>query len=142
MFANVSDRVTFESLKDYATNQFFRRDVFVKGKVQRDEAAAATFLDSTPFGTLIGEGALTREARLAHHTLHFTGAILTRSSRRSPRARPRWRRLGREPALAAFEPARLREAIVRLAIAGQVLPTMCATRSVETPTGRLRVAST
>ena len=41
VFANVSDRVTFESLKDYATNQFFRRDVFVKGKVLRDEAAAA-----------------------------------------------------------------------------------------------------
>ena len=141
VFATVSDRITFESLKDYATNQFFRRDVFVKGKVQRDEAAATAFLDSTPFGTLIGEGALTREARLPHHTLHFTGAIFDALFPALAAGATTTADLGRLPALAAFDPARLREAIVRLVIAGQVSPTMEATRAVSPPTGRLLVAS-
>jgi SAM-dependent methyltransferase len=141
VFKSVGDRVTFESLKDYATNQFFRRDVFVKGKVQRDEAAAAAFLDSTPFGTLIGEGALTREARLPHHTLHFVGEIFDALLPALAAGATTVADLARRPALAPFGQVGLRDAIVRLLLGGQVSPTMNATRAATAPAGELRIAS-
>ena len=39
VFADATDRLTFESLKDFAINEFFRRDVYVKGRTSRHAAA-------------------------------------------------------------------------------------------------------
>jgi SAM-dependent methyltransferase len=141
VFKGVNDRITFESLKDYATNQFFRRDVFVKGKVLRDEAAATAYLESTPFGTLIGDGPLSRDVRLPHHTLHFAGAIFDALFPALAAGSTAVTELTRVPALAAFDSTRLREAVVRLVLAGQVSPTISATRAAPVPAGKLRIAS-
>ena len=141
LFQGVTDRVTFESLKDYAINTFFRRDVFIKGRVPRDEAAANAYIDSTPFGTLIGEGALARDVRLPHHTLHFVGAIFDALLPALAAGATTLEELARLPSLSAFGPARLRDAVVRLALAGQVSPTVQRTRAAPAPEGRFRVVS-
>ena len=141
VFSTVADRITFESLKDYATNQFFRRDVFVKGKVLRDEAAAAAFFESTPFGTLIGEGALAREVRVGHHTLHFAGEIFDALLPALSEGATTVEALARTPALSRFGAARVREAMVRLVLAGQASPTVETTRAAPAPDGRFRVVS-
>ena len=97
MFAGTLDRVAFESLKDFAINEYFRRDVFVKGRGSRDANATQTYLDGTLFGAPLQGGVVPREAKLPHHTLHYAGPIFDalapaidegrRPSRRSPRAR-------------------------------------------------------
>ncbi|MDB4940961.1 MAG: Methyltransferase [Labilithrix sp.] len=49
LFQNVTDRPTFESLKDYAVNEFFRRDLYVKGHGTRRPDAADRYLKTTTF---------------------------------------------------------------------------------------------
>jgi SAM-dependent methyltransferase len=141
LFKGVTDRITFESLKDYATNEFFRRDVFIKGRVQRDEAAANAYLDSTPFGALIGQGPVARAVRLPHHTLHFAGEIFDALFPVLAAGATTVAELARVPTLAAYGAPRLRDAVIRLSLAGQVSPTIATTRSAPAPAGRFRVAS-
>jgi hypothetical protein len=141
VFKGVGDRITFESLKDYATNQFFRRDVFIKGRVLRDEAATSAYLESVPFGTLIGDGPLSRDVRLPHHTLHYAGAIFDALFPALAAGAASVTELARLPALAAFDSTRLREALVRLVLGGQVSPMIRSTHAAPVPTRGLRVAS-
>ncbi len=141
LFKGVTDRITFESLKDYATNEFFRRDVFIKGRVKRDEAAAAAYLDATPFGTLIGDGPVTRDVRLPHHTLHFVGAIFDALFPALGVGATTVAELAKMPALAPFGATRIRDAVIRLALAGQVSPTIGTTHAGPAPSGRYRVTS-
>ncbi len=141
VFDTVKDRITFEALKDYATNQFFRRDVFVKGRVLRDEAASLAFLDSTPVGTLIGDGPLRRDVRLQHHTLHFAGEIFDALFPALAAGSTTVTDLARLPALARFGQPRVRDAIVRLVLAGMVSPTIDATRSAPVTAEKLHVPS-
>jgi hypothetical protein len=133
VFATVQDRITFETLKDYATNQFFRRDVFVKGRVARDEAASLAFLDETPFGTLLGDGPLRRDVRLQHHTLHFAGEVFDALLPALAGGSTAVRDLATLPGLARFGQNRIRDAVVRLALAGMVTPTVAPTHSAPLP---------
>lgn len=52
LLRTATDRVTFESLKDLALDQSFRRDVFVKGAAPRSVASTSTYLETTAFGML------------------------------------------------------------------------------------------
>jgi SAM-dependent methyltransferase len=65
----VTDRVTFESLKDFAIHEFFRRDLFVKGSVPRSKGAMNAYLDSTAWGTLAKELPPERTVRLPHRAV-------------------------------------------------------------------------
>jgi SAM-dependent methyltransferase len=145
IFKNVSDRITFETLKDYATNQFFRRDVFIKGKVSRDEAAATAYLETVPFAASAADGSFLRDVRLPHHTLHFAGAIFDALFPALAAGATSVEELSRQPALSPFGPARVRDAVMRLALAGQVSPTIEAMPSARpaapTVLDRLRVPS-
>jgi SAM-dependent methyltransferase len=141
LFQKVTDRITFETLKDYATNQFFRRDVFVKGKVLRDEAAASAYLESTPFGTITREGPFVRDVRLPHHTLHFVGEVFDALFPALLAGATTLTDLARAPSLARFGTARLRDALVRLVLAGQIAPTIASTQATPAPAGRLRIPS-
>jgi SAM-dependent methyltransferase len=141
VFKGVTDRVTFESLKDYANNEFFRRDVFVKGQVPRDEAATAAYLSSTPFGIALGEGPLARSVRLPHQTLHFAGPIFDALFPALAAGASTLRELARVPTLAPFGATRVRDAVVRLAIAGQVSPMVRTTHAGPAPAGTYRVPS-
>jgi SAM-dependent methyltransferase len=143
LFQRVADRITFETLKDFARNEFFRRDVFVKGRVGRDLAAATAYLESIPFGAAIGASAVSRDVQLPHHTLHFAGDIFDALLPALGAGASSVEDLARDPTLAGYGTARLREALVRLALGGQVTPMTARTRAAPEParSARLRVPS-
>ncbi len=66
----VTDRIAFESLRDFATNEFFRRDVFVKGRAPRTEDTTHTYLSSTAFGLL---GPVPKSVKLPHREVAMDG---------------------------------------------------------------------
>jgi SAM-dependent methyltransferase len=122
LFKDVSDRVAFENLKDFALNEFFRRDVYIKGRAPCSEAATRAYLETTAFGTMVSEAQVEREDRLPSCTLRFTGPLfdalipaLAGSAKTLPELRSR-------PELAAFGAERIREATLHLVLGGQVFP--------------------
>ncbi|HEY8074496.1 MAG TPA: class I SAM-dependent methyltransferase [Labilithrix sp.] len=73
-FADITDRLRFESVKDFAINEFFRRDVYVHGKQPRSGESMQRFLDETPWSTLLVDCA-ERVVRLPHRSVRLEGAI-------------------------------------------------------------------
>lgn len=134
LLSKVDDRITFESLKDFAVNETFRRDVYVKGTASRHADAKDTYLDATPWGTVASERAPDSTVRLPHRAVTLTAdeealfeALLDGGSRLA------------DLSLGASMPAR-RRAIVRLASVARVLPLLEAARSPAVdPTARFRV---
>lgn len=122
LLGDVTDRVTYEGLKDYAINELFRRDIYVKGDASPSAGVAHRYLEATPFGSLVAAGRIQREARLPHGTLPLTGplfdaliAALAERARTLPE-------LSAVDALRAFKPEQIREALIYAAIGGQILP--------------------
>jgi SAM-dependent methyltransferase len=122
VFQEIKDRITFESLKDFALNEYFRRDVYIKGRTVCSAEATAAYFDSTPFGTLLGEGLLARDVELPHHTLHYAGEIFDALLPLLEEGAVTVAMLASRPELAAYGVARIRDAILRLALGGQVSP--------------------
>jgi hypothetical protein len=131
VFQNVRDRVTFESLKDFALNEYFRRDLFIKGRTLPSPAATEAYIDKSFFGTLIGEGPIRRDVRLPHHTLHYAGAIFDALLPVLEEGATRVATLASRPELLGFGIQRIRDAILRLALGGQVSPMEGQTRAAR-----------
>jgi ubiquinone/menaquinone biosynthesis C-methylase UbiE len=129
LFRAVGDRITFESLKDFANNEYFRRDIYMKGRSARSEEATRAYLESTPFGTLLGEGRLERDIKLPHHTLHFVGEVFDVLLPALEQGASTIGELVSRPDLRGFGVARIREAMVRLAIGGQVSAMQASTKA-------------
>ncbi len=113
-FEGVTDRATFESLKDFAINEFFRRDVYVKGKPPRSAEAMHVHLDETPWSTTPGE----RLVRLPHRVVRLEGAIYDAIFEATSH--------GAKPlsAIEGFEREKLRTAMLRMLVAERATP-MC-----------------
>jgi hypothetical protein len=133
MFAGISDRVAFESLKDYAINEYFRRDVFIKGRASRDEAATRTYLDATPFGGPLQGGAIPRVATLPHHTLQYAGAIFDALLPALEDGAKTAATLTARPELTGFGLTRVRDAVMRLALGEAIIPMLGPTRAATAP---------
>jgi hypothetical protein len=73
LLATTTDRVTFECLKDFAVDEFFRRDVFVKGRASKSSASTAAYLDTTIWGTLGNARPTERRVKLPHRTVDVSG---------------------------------------------------------------------
>ena len=71
----VQDRTVLEGLRDFATNELFRSDVYVKGKPGRSAAETRYFFEGTPFGTMAPAAAVRREARFPFYTLEYKDPI-------------------------------------------------------------------
>ncbi len=142
LFATVVDRSTFESLKDFALNEFFRKDIYIKGRPGRSADETNAYLDSSTFG-LLADVQSDREVRLPHATLRFDGALFDALFAAVARGAVTGAALCREPALLAFGVDQARAALVRALLGGHVAPTLQPTRSAETPSTEalLRVAS-
>ena len=122
LFQPVTHRITFESLKDYALNEFFRRDAFVKGTYPRSDETTQRFLDEIPFGTLVAADAVQRAVSLPHYALRFAGPIfdvLIPALAGQPRSVTE---LAALPDFAGYSRSALRDAVLHLAIGQQVLP--------------------
>jgi SAM-dependent methyltransferase len=122
LLASVTDRVSFESLKDFATDEFFRRDVFVRGAPPRSPAATSDYLDTTTWGTLSSELPPSRTVQLPHRALSLDGptlAALFAALAAAPTTLPA---LAARPELAGVGLEALRTALLRLVVAEQVVP--------------------
>lgn len=127
---SVSDRRAWEHLKAFATNEFFRRDVYVNGAVAHAEDAKHAYLETTTFGTLAPAAEIKREIALPNRTLAFTGpvfdsVIATLAARSST-----VRELAATPSLAPFGVEALRKAVLELLMGNDVIPV---SSSPETP---------
>ncbi len=137
---DVTDRFAFETLKDYALNEFFRCDVYIKGNAPRSDLVTEAYFDGTPFG--VGETPLRREVRLPHHTLQFTGAIFDVLFPALTEGCCTVSELAQRPELLDVDVSRIRDAVVRLTLAGQLVPMLRGAPVRRSDTrGTLRVAS-
>jgi Predicted methyltransferase regulatory domain/Methyltransferase domain len=122
LFKGVTDRIAFENLKDFALNEFFRRDVYIKGRAPCAEAATRSYLETTAFGTMVSEAQVKREDQLPSATLRFQSPLfdaLIPALAAGAKVLPE---LLARPDLAPFDPAKIREAILHLVLGGQVFP--------------------
>jgi hypothetical protein len=133
MFAGIDDRVAFESLKDFAINEYFRRDVFVKGRASRDPNATRAYLDETLFGAPLQGGAIPREAKLPHHTIHYTGSIFDALAPALEAEAATVATLASRPELLGFGLARVRDAVMRLLLGEAIVPRFERSHAASTP---------
>ena len=118
----VEDRLVYEGLKDYALNETFRQDVYVKGPLARSPTATETYLDSTPFGTLVAASRLERQLRLPRCTIPLDDPVfdaILRALAERPRSAGD---LARLPALADLGGEGVRSALGTLLFGEQVAP--------------------
>jgi len=122
LFRGVSDRASFESLKDFAINEFFRGDLYVKASSPRDEATTRAYLETTRFGTLTSPDHVKREVHLRHHVLRFEGPLFDALIERLAATPSSLADLLNDPALSGYREEALRPAILRLLLGEQVAP--------------------
>ena len=122
LLAHVTDRVTFESLKDFATDEFFRRDVFVKGAAARSTAATNEYLETTTWGTLSNELPAEKTVRLPHRTMSLEGPTVAALFGALAAGPSTLAALAARAELAALGMEGLRAALRRLVVAEQIIP--------------------
>jgi SAM-dependent methyltransferase len=122
LFEGVTDRIVYESLKDYALNEGFRRDVYVKGAVARAPEVARGYLDGTPFGTLVAAAQLQREVRLPDYTVKLAGPVFDPILEALAEKPTTAAELAARPDLASFGAQRVRDALVHVLLGEQVAP--------------------
>lgn len=120
--AGAKDRVAFEGLKDFAINEFFRSDVYIKGASSPSDAASRRYLDTTPFGTAYTSEPIRRELRLPHASIAFTGPLYDALLFEIAAGASASADLARRPPLAAFGSRQIGDALKTLALGGQVIP--------------------
>jgi SAM-dependent methyltransferase len=118
----VTERAAFESLKDFAVNETFRRDVYVKGAHPRSDLAAEQYLDTAVLGSLLPAGKFQRELVLPHEKLPLTGPLFDALIPAVAQQATTIAELARRAELAPFGLAQVREGVLRLALSGQVVP--------------------
>ena len=124
VFEGVTDRVTFESLKDFALNEYFRRDVYVKGKPGRAPSVTSAYLDDTSF---------VRRRREDTPKGHLFEGILRVLADGSATGR----HLAKHRDLAAAGAEQVRAALLHLVIGEHVTPVHGVTMAVATSAGEL-----
>jgi SAM-dependent methyltransferase len=132
VLSGVEDRFAFERLKDFAVNEFFRGDLYMKGGPARDAATAAAFLDETTFGTLVPAANVKREIRLRHHVLRYAGDLFDALVARLAERPATVKELASDPALTPFGPDAVRDAVLHLLLGEQITPMRAATGPAPT----------
>jgi SAM-dependent methyltransferase len=123
LFRDIADRATFERLKDFAINEFFRGDLYVKEPAPPAEPRRSiAYLDATAFGTLVPAEAVKREVRLRHHVLRYDGALFDALVARLDAAPCTVAELARDGSLAPHGVEAIRDAVLRLLLGEQVMP--------------------
>jgi hypothetical protein len=116
----IDNRGAFESYKDFALNEFFRRDVYVKGQAPCSPAATRAYLESTTFGAPAGR--ILREVRLPHYTLQYVGAIFDALVPALTESPATVAELAARPELATFGATAIGDALLRLLLGEQIVP--------------------
>ncbi len=122
LFKGVDNRVALESLKDFALNEFFRRDVYVKGRASCSPETTRAYFESTPLGAPVGAPFVLREVRLPHYQLQFAGPIFDALVPALAEGSATVAELARRPELARYGASAIRDALLRLVLGDQVIP--------------------
>ncbi len=122
LLSSIENRVVFESIKDFALNESFRRDVFIKGKAGCSPALTRGYVERTRFGPVVTAGRIAREAKLPHYTLRFTGALFDALIPALSESAATVDELAQRPDLAPFGAAQIRDALLRLLLGDQISP--------------------
>ena len=138
----VTDRRAWEHLKAFATNEFFRRDVYVKGgAVAPADNTTHAYLEATAFGTLVPEADVKREIALPNRSLSFTGplfdAVIAALASRSSTVQE----LALTPPLATFGLDAIRQAVLQLLMGSDVIPVSASSKTPEVTGSRYHVPS-
>ncbi len=142
-FGTIDDRIAFESLKDFALNEYFRRDVFIKGRAARSDAATRAYLDGVAFGAPLTGGPVPREVTLPYQTLHYAGPVFDVLLPAIEAGATTVAALASRADLAGFGEPRIRDAVLRLALGEAVVPMLEPTRAAPAPDDSLyRIPST
>jgi trans-aconitate methyltransferase len=128
VYKSITDRVVLERMKDFAVNEFFRRDVYVKGRAACSASTTRAYLESTAFGAPAGR--VQRDVKLPHYTLQFVGDIFDALVPALAASASTVAELSARPELVRFGAAKIREAVLRLALADQVFPMIRSTEPV------------
>ena len=140
----VTDRIALEGLKDYATNELFRSDVYVKGKLERSVSESRYYFEGTPFGTLAPLAQMKREARFPFYTLDYKDPIYEGILKVVAERATTGMELALVPELAQAGQLRLGDCLQNLTLGGQVVPMRPPspeTVAPSTPTTRFRLAT-
>jgi SAM-dependent methyltransferase len=137
LLSTVTDRMTFESLKDFVLNEFFRRDLYVKGTPARSTAATNHYLDTTAWGTLGDAVPAERSVRLGQRTVTLEGAPFDAIFTALGDGATTLGALAERPALAELGSEKLRAAMLRLIVAERVAPLRAPTRTGSPDAERL-----
>jgi SAM-dependent methyltransferase len=128
VFATVTDRATFESLKDFAINEFFRRDVYVKGRASRSTDVTDAYVDTTAWGTLSSALPETRSVALHHRTVKLDTPIFEALFAAIAAGASTFTALAGRLELASFGEGKLRAALLKLVISDTAIPMQDPTR--------------
>jgi SAM-dependent methyltransferase len=137
LFENVTDRATFESLKDFALNTFLRKDIYVKGAPRRSAAATDAYFDSTAFG-LLSTRPIERKVSLPHAPLRLEGAAYDALFAALAAGAATVKELAERPGLAGLGASKVRSSLLRALLADYATPMLQSTRAVETPAEHVR----
>jgi predicted O-methyltransferase YrrM len=140
-FRTVSDRRAWEHLKAFASNEFFRRDVYVKGAVSQAENTTHAYLDTTAFGTLVPAEEVTREIAFPNHSLPFTGPLFEAVIAQLALRASTLRELAMTPALAPFGLDAIRHAVLQLLMGNDVIPVSSSPQIPGVTASRYRIPS-
>jgi SAM-dependent methyltransferase len=138
MAKTISDRVAFESFKDYAVNELFRSDVYVKGSIPRSEKAMRDYFQGTPFGTTVSAAQVRRSVKVPPYTLDFTGPLYDGVLGAIGTSAASATELAAVPALGSFGAKRIGDALMNLALGSEVVP-MRRREASTPPSERYRV---
>jgi SAM-dependent methyltransferase len=130
-FKGIDNRTTFESYKDFALNESFRRDIYIKGHAPCSPSATRTYFDETSFGAPAGR--ILREVRLPHYTLRFVGPLFDALATVLTARAGTPDELAARPELSSFDAAAIRAALLRLALGDQILPLLRSTEPIAAP---------
>jgi len=119
---SVQDRVVLEGLKDFATNEMFRADVFVKGKPRREASETRYYFEGTRFGTMAPSAQVKREAKLPFYTVDYAGPVYEAILGAIADAPATAMELALRPELAQLGQSRIGDLLQNLVLGGQVVP--------------------
>ncbi len=128
LLSSVTDRIAFESLKDYAVNEFFRNDVYVKGVVPRSAEVTNEYLDSTPWYAPHHAARELRSVELRHRTVSLDAPLIDGLNSALEDGPVVLRHISHLEAFAGIPMEKLRAAIMKLIVVERVIPLAAAAR--------------
>ncbi len=127
------DRIVYETVKDFALNELFRSDVFVKSSALPEESVLRAFFESTSFGTTTTQ--IKRSVKLPIYSLDFTGPVYDAILPEITGAAATAMEFAARPKLAELGTKRIADCVQNLTLGGQVVPMRHAPASAATGSG-------